>query len=472
MSTSSSSPVTALGDYLKSVGGFFDDSLYGKKDSFGTSIYTSKSLPAGSKVVCCPFSLAVTPTLARQAVPTSLFPSHPSPPSARPSRQPNHELLALYLCLHLLPSPLASRIPDLDLQHRVYVDHLPSAASMRSTLYFSPDERELLRGSNLFGATEERERGWREELEEVKTWVLDEEVRGELSWERWLWACTILSSRAFPSSLIDGDKPNSTPVLFPGIDMLNHRPTSKVTWSSDVHVETVGTGADGKKGKGSLTIVLDEETPADEQVFNTYGAKSNEELLLGYGFTLPSNPADAVALRLSIPPSKLATLRPTFFALNLDNYLHFVPRSGAIPPALLAQMRLLVADPDEFETVRLAVEDELSLDDEYPGTWEDVLGFVGWENELNVLDALEGMLESKLNGLQTSGEASGEVRPDVREMVETYRESQMSILTAALETRYRLFEDALGQAEEEGVILASEDEEMEEVDEESEEDEE
>jgi len=67
-------------------------------------------------------------------------------------------------------------------------------------------------------------------------------------------------SRAFPSSLIDGDKDNSTPVLFPGIDMLNHRPTAKVTWSSDVHAEVAS--GDGAGDKGSLTIVLDEDVPA------------------------------------------------------------------------------------------------------------------------------------------------------------------------------------------------------------------
>ena len=72
----------------------------------------------------------------------------------------------------------------------------------------------------------------------------------------------VARSRAFPSSLIDGDKDNSTPVLFPGIDMLNHRPTAKVTWSSDVR-SVAPSGTDGDGGdKGSLTIVLDEDVGA------------------------------------------------------------------------------------------------------------------------------------------------------------------------------------------------------------------
>ncbi|GAA5890206.1 hypothetical protein JCM5296_002850 [Sporobolomyces johnsonii] len=467
MSPSSSTATSSLGSYLSSSGGSFHPALYSKQDAFGTSIYTSEPLSAGAKVVCCPFSLAVTPTLARASIPTSLFPLSDHVASQRKARQPNHELMALYLCLHLLPASLAARLAEegLELEHRVYVENLPAGEAMRTTLYFSPEERELLRGSNLYGATEERERGWRDEWEEVTSWIGDEDVRREVGWERWLWACTIISSRAFPSSLIDGDKPNSTPVLFPGIDMLNHRPTSKVTWSSDVHVETEGTGAEGKKGKGSLTIVLDEAVGADEQIFNTYGAKSNEELLLGYGFVLAANPADFVALKLSLPPSCSPARFDLVHDLGLENLRHFVPRSGALPGELLAQMRLLVASADEIdELVEARKESE-------EGGWEHVVGFVSWENELDVLDALEGMLQSKLQALE-SGDAGSEaaaegVRPEVAEMVRIYRRGQIEILKAAVVYRERLFEETIKKAEEDGVQLAFEDE-MDEMDEEEE----
>jgi hypothetical protein len=223
---------------LAAAGGSFHSDLYGKQgalpvpclqrtgaahlcsstflDSFGTSIYTSKPLPAGSEVVTCPFSLAVTPTLARSSVPSSLFPSSPSPSSSRKTRQPNHELMALYVLLHLLPSALRERVEGLDLQHSVYVDALPKPESMRTTLYFTEGERELLRGSNLFGATEDRENGWREEWEEVRGWIGVEEVREEVTWERWLWACTILSyvTSSFSYFLISSPWHRSIPLVF------------------------------------------------------------------------------------------------------------------------------------------------------------------------------------------------------------------------------------------------------------------
>ncbi|BGP14819.1 hypothetical protein JCM10213v2_002774 [Rhodosporidiobolus nylandii] len=437
MVASAKSSDTPLGRYLASAGGSFHPALYGKQDSYGTSVYTSEPLSSGCKVVCCPFSLAATPTLARQSIPDPLFPSSP-PSSQRKNRQPNHELMALYLCLHLLPPETVQRVTGLDLQHNVYVDSLPRSPTMRTPLYFSAAERELLRGSNLYGATEDRERGWKEEWEEVRSWVTDEQVREELSWERWLWACTIISSRAFPSHLIDGDKDNSTPVLFPGIDLLNHRPQAKVTWSSDVHVETL-----------------------EEQIHNTYGAKSNEELLLGYGFVLPSNPADFVALKLSLPPNCSPTLFDLIHTLKLDNLRHFVPRSGELPRELLAQMRLLVASGEEVAEVDAASQDGKG--------WDEAVGFISWENELDVLDTLEGMLHGKLAALVNAGEPEGEVREDVREMVEIYRQGQIDILQAAVAYREKVFEETIARAEEAGVELAFEDEEMDDMEEEDEE---
>ncbi|GAA6055931.1 hypothetical protein JCM3770_005599, partial [Rhodotorula araucariae] len=203
-----------------------------------------------------------------------------------------------------------------------------------------------------------------------------------------------------------------------------------------------------------------------EQVFNTYGAKSNEELLLGYGFVLSPNPADFLALKLSLPPSCSAALFDLIHTLKLENLRHFVPRSGELPPELLAQMRLLVAQPEEVA----AVEARATGADGKPVSWEEAVGFVSWENELDVLDALEGMLQSKLQALQAgAGAAQGGVRPDVAQMVQVYRQGQADILEAAIAYREQLFEETVSKAEEAGVSLAYDDDDMEEIDDEEDE---
>jgi hypothetical protein len=86
------------------------------------------------------------------------------------------------------------------------------------------------------------------------------------------------------------------PVLFPVIDIPNHSPTSRVDWSFD---------------PGRFSITIKDSVDAGDEVFNNYGPKSNDELLLGYGFCIPDNVDDKVLLTLKPPPTDLqAALKP------------------------------------------------------------------------------------------------------------------------------------------------------------------
>ena len=126
-----------------------------------------------------------------------------------------------------------------------------------------------------------------------------------------------MSSRSFPSSALvnsihvtnpqgreerrnierdDSVEPGS-PVLIPGLDILNHRPFEKVTW---------------QWGSVNSRLVNNEAVPSGFQIFNNYGPKSNEErershqltrgisliclVIMGYGFSLADNPADHCVL--------------------------------------------------------------------------------------------------------------------------------------------------------------------------------
>jgi hypothetical protein len=120
----------------------------------------------------------------------------------------------------------------------------------------------------------------------------------------YLWAATVLSSRSFPSRLINADvtlqiqNPSefdlSDPILIPVMDMLNHKPNHPVTWLTS---------------STNITFVAETEYPANAEIFNNYSAKGNEErtsspaiqtntVLMGYGFCLLDNPHDSVSLKL------------------------------------------------------------------------------------------------------------------------------------------------------------------------------
>jgi hypothetical protein len=121
-------------------------------------------------------------------------------------------------------------------------------------------------------------------------------------------------------------------------------------------------------------------------VFNNYGPKSNEELLLGYGFTLPNNPDDVVTLKLGARrPPRGNSVGERGNRHSGDRY--YVRRDGAIPTGLLDEMRaLLLASAGGDEEA--GAEEE--RDAEY------------WERELDLADQLGAMLGLKLQALEAS----------------------------------------------------------------------
>lgn len=100
------------------------------------------------------------------------------------------------------------------------------------------------------------------------------------------------------------------PVLFPGLDAANHSPDAKVDWTFN-------------QDSFVISLAGTEETSgidSGKEVFNNYGAKSNGELLIGYGFCLPDNPHDAVGMTLKTPPRSLQdeirAIHPAYFTQN------------------------------------------------------------------------------------------------------------------------------------------------------------
>jgi hypothetical protein len=144
-------------------------------------------------------------------------------------------------------------------------------------LYFEDEDLTYLEGANLSREVVEARRGeWEKEW---RAGMAAGGVEG-VTWELFLWAASALSSRCFPGALIGGKE---EPVLFPLLDAMNHRPRSRITWQPREEEEL-----------GFVTV----DTVECGEVWNNYGPKGNEELLLGYGFALRENPADTVKLKL------------------------------------------------------------------------------------------------------------------------------------------------------------------------------
>lgn len=187
-----------------------------------------------------------------------------------------------------------------------YLAILPETAD--DPLTWAEEEVKVeLAGTNLAHYLVNRRADLRSELEHARKAVGDMFDSDVLNWKNWLWANGSVYSRAFPGrwtpfsatkgpEFFELGNPAVEPcglALLPFLDMINHNPKAKVDWTS-------GPGTSGTlPDSGEIRVrfahpATADPIPAGNEVFNNYGAKSNEEFLIGYGFVLPNNPSDAV----------------------------------------------------------------------------------------------------------------------------------------------------------------------------------
>lgn len=213
-----------------------------------------------------------------------------------------------------------------------YLDLLPSSTQIGSPLVWTADEKALLKGSNLGNSLKDNIRELAEEWWQIinllpeslarpsehfvnmkfyyeykfytdddlyNYLVKDLKIDNWTSFSNYLWASLIIKSRAFPRYLLksfsDSEIKEHETMLLPLIDLLNHDPTAKVNWSVNKHTTTE-------------YFDFKSDSASDGELFNNYGQKGNEELLLGYGFCLEHNAADSTALKIKVPLELLPDL--------------------------------------------------------------------------------------------------------------------------------------------------------------------
>ncbi|KAJ2028404.1 hypothetical protein GGI03_001668 [Coemansia sp. RSA 2337] len=237
-----------------------------------------------------------------------------------------------------------------------YIDILP--LEFHTPLQFNEEELKFLRGTPAEFAVEERREGYREQyraaLELVPESVIPRDV---LTFENYLWAMTVLSSRSFSKDLMEGSLcvlTAESEVLMPLLDMTNHYPRTPVTW----------TICDDGVGFSNFSAI-----EASQEIVNDYGQKSNEELMMGYGFCVPQNPLSCFHIKLNYSQDPLVEAKERILAAagltkSHDQYI----RASELPIDLLPVLRVMVmtdvdlyyigqeANHDLFEHVGLRIE--------------------------------------------------------------------------------------------------------------------
>ncbi|KNE68962.1 hypothetical protein, variant [Allomyces macrogynus ATCC 38327] len=340
-----------------------------------------------------------------------------------------------------------------------YLRALPR--SYDTPLFWPEHERAWLRGTNLHFVVTEKEAELQADFAAAKAMILDRvpQVWGDVStltFANFLWARTSCSSRAFPSDLrvVEQGRTNESKdddvagigrdgvhavmqpgpdgkyppckcflALWPLFDMLNHRRGQSMMW-------------DATRDNG-IWFTTGVSMTKGEEVFNSYGPKGNDELLLSYGFCLdiPNNPDDYVPIKINFAQDPLRDRKESFLThCNLLPFksLFLLRHADLIPATLVACMRVLVANATELAFIETGAVDVLTT-------------HVSHRNEMTVWDTLVSLLSHKYAALESSSpdddEAdSGYVPVEVAaaqgqfraRMALIYRSGQAHILVAAL----------------------------------------
>nr|GMC77014.1 ribulose-1,5 bisphosphate carboxylase/oxygenase large subunit N-methyltransferase, chloroplastic [Ipomoea batatas] len=205
--------------------------------------------------------------------------------------------------------------------------------------------------------------------------------------ETFKWSFGILFSRLVRLPSMDGRV-----ALVPWADMLNH----------SCEVETF---LDYDKSSQGIVFTTDRTYQPGEQVFISYGKKSNGELLLSYGFVPRegTNPSDSVEVSVSIKKSdkcykeKMEALKKH----GLSTSERFPVQITGWPLELMAYAYLAVSPPSmnrQFGEMAAAASNRTSSkkDIRYPEIEEDALQYI--------LDSCESGISKYSKFLQASGE--------------------------------------------------------------------
>ncbi|CAG7848387.1 SubName: Full=Uncharacterized protein {ECO:0000313/EMBL:CCA72828.1} [Serendipita indica DSM 11827] len=209
--------------------------------------------------------------------------------------------------------------------------------------------------------------------------------------------------------------PNASPVLIPLVDAFNHERAKPVSWSID----------QPNSKPTCLSLIFHTPSPSGSELYNNYGAKPNDELLLGYGFTIPDNPDDTLLLKL--------------------------PGS---------EQRFKIAKGASGESMAVWYEIGRRLQQDFATDGDD-LDVMMTELELEIGQILPEMirnLRSKLPAIvdRDPREPLPGVRTDVYAMIRQYVKGQWEILEDLLEFANKRLEAALRRAEELGIDVSLE----------------
>ncbi|KAJ2959399.1 hypothetical protein NQZ79_g5142 [Umbelopsis isabellina] len=187
--------------------------------------------------------------------------------------------------------------------YRAYLDVLPTATDFEKwhALYFDDEYLKIMDGSSLGTSIEARRQVLKKEVQTFRQHVRS--FPEDITLELWKWADSIFWTRVISIKSQDSIPSVSSHLqsdyaLVPMIDFANHSLKPNVRWEID------------EDGNFQLIAKDDMEIKAGDELFLSYGDKSNQELLFSHGFCIPDNPT----------PAKFTISAASFLSFDENSY--------------------------------------------------------------------------------------------------------------------------------------------------------
>jgi len=323
-------------------------------ESSGRGLLARRDINDGDELLRIPFKLCLTGRAARKALGSDALP------------EGTNEYLAIACHLIYEKFVMAERS-----FWKAYLDVLPEVNEVNPTFTWKDEDLNFLAGSPVIAATKSLQMKLRREydalLGDSETGLIakfpDRFPAEHFTYENWEWAFTMLFSRAIRLRSL---KQGEALAMVPYADLINHSPFSKAYIDARQSGDWLF-----KTGDEEVILYADRGYRRMEQIYISYGPKSNAELLLLYGFAVERNPFNSVDVTVSIAPrtasfvkelndeniavDPLADEKVAFLeSVGRDNTVDFPCYADRYPVEMLEFLRLMQMTPDDTRGKPLA----------------------------------------------------------------------------------------------------------------------
>lgn len=297
-------------------------------ESCGRGLLSRESMTEGELLMTIPLDICLTRALSQELLGKNIIPDYMD------------EYIAVAILL------MSEKIKGDESRWKPYIDVLPSIKDVYPSFMWTEEELNQLKGSPSFHASNSLrskvDREYSEVVEAVFKRFPNKFPLEKYTIDLFRWAFVMLFSRA---ARLSSKSSGEELALVPYADLMNHSPYS------NTYIDAQMSGLPLIARKEEVALYADRSYKKFEQVFISYGEKSNADLLLLYGFALEKNPFNSVDISVGLSKGDpLYNQKKAYLdrAGRGAQSVRFPLQQDRYPSELVDFLRLLLVEPEDL----------------------------------------------------------------------------------------------------------------------------